>query len=67
MDFALAKTRESYGYNTAYSYPFEERRAGRPTKRVNPIQDRYNGMSKSVKKTSYVFVLYLNGAFSKFS
>ncbi len=41
IDFAIAKTRESYGYNTAYSYPFEERKAGRPTKRVNPIQDRY--------------------------
>ena len=42
IDFAIAKTRESYGYNTAYSYPYEERKAGRPTRRVNPIQDRYD-------------------------
>jgi len=40
MDFALEKTRESYGYNTAYAFPFEERPAGRPTKRVNPIFDK---------------------------
>ena len=40
MDYALVKTRESYGMNNAYGYPYEERRAGRPTRRVTPIHDR---------------------------
>lgn len=37
LEYTIAKTRESYGYNTALSYPNEERFAGRPTARVNPI------------------------------
>ena len=39
VDFTLAKTRESYGYNTALAYPHEERFAGRPTNRPRPLYD----------------------------
>ena len=37
LDFCLAKCRETYGLNNAVGYPQEDRRAGRPTKRVTPI------------------------------
>lgn len=37
IDYALEKTRESYGMNNAYGFPHEERFAGRPTKRVTPL------------------------------
>ena len=40
LEYALEKTRESYGMNNAYGYPYEERFAGRPTNRVNPLTDR---------------------------
>ena len=33
----MAKTRESYGMNTALSFPHEERQAGRPTVRPRPL------------------------------
>ena len=33
----MAKTRESYGMNTALSFPHEEREAGRPTTRPRPL------------------------------
>jgi len=39
VDYAIAKTRESYGYNTALAYPHEERLAGRPTTRPRPLYD----------------------------
>ena len=39
VEFTLAKTRESYGMNTALSYPHEERSAGRPTSRPRPLYD----------------------------
>lgn len=37
LDYALHKTRESYGANNWYGYPHEERQAGRPTKRTTPL------------------------------
>ena len=37
LDFSLAKTRESYGLNTALGVPHEERFAGRPTSRPRPL------------------------------
>ena len=37
LDFTVAKTRESYGMNTALSFPHEEREAGRPTERPRPL------------------------------
>merc|ERR1719153_2184228 len=40
MDNALAKTRESYGFNNAIGYPNEERFAGRPTSRPSPLHDK---------------------------
>lgn len=40
MDYALAKTRESYGFNNAIGYPNEERFAGRPTSRPSPLHDK---------------------------
>jgi len=39
LDYALAKTRESYGMNNAFGYPYEERLAGRPTQRVTPLYE----------------------------
>ena len=39
IDFAVSKTRESYGMNTALGYPHEERTAGRPTSRPRPLYD----------------------------
>jgi len=40
MDYAVTKTRESYGFNNAVGYPNEERFAGRPTNRPRPIYDK---------------------------
>lgn len=37
MDYALEKTRESYGMNNAFGYPYEERFSGRPTQRKTPL------------------------------
>jgi len=39
-EFHLAKARETYGMNNAYSYPKEVRWAGRPTSRVTPIYEK---------------------------
>jgi len=39
IDYAVTKTRESYGYNNAVGYPHEERYAGRPTSRPSPLQE----------------------------
>nr|CAD7453135.1 unnamed protein product [Timema tahoe] len=39
LPFALAKVRESYGLNTAITYPKEERFAGRPTRRVSGVYE----------------------------
>merc|ERR1711970_1062900 len=39
IDYAVTKTRESYGYNNAVGYPHEERYAGRPTRRPSPLQE----------------------------
>ena len=39
-EYALDKTRESYGFNNAVPFPGEERLAGRPTARVSPLHDR---------------------------
>nr|CAD7599165.1 unnamed protein product [Timema genevievae] len=39
LPFALAKVRESYGLNTAVTYPKEERFAGRPTRRVSGVYE----------------------------
>jgi len=39
IEYAIAKTRESYGYNNAIGYPHEERFAGRPTSRPSPLQE----------------------------
>ena len=39
-DYTIAKTRESYGMNTALSFPHEERTAGRPTTRPRPLYSR---------------------------
>jgi dimethylglycine dehydrogenase len=40
VDYALTKTRESYGCNNAIGYPNEERFAGRPTNRPRHIHDK---------------------------
>ncbi len=32
VEYALQKSRETYGMNNAYAYPNEDRPAGRPTK-----------------------------------
>ena len=51
MDFTVAKTRESYGMNTALSYPHEERTAGRPTSRPRPLYDLLgNGLNSIFAK-----------------
>nr|CAD7424984.1 unnamed protein product [Timema monikensis] len=39
LPFTLAKVRESYGLNTAVTYPKEERFAGRPTRRVSGVYE----------------------------
>jgi len=39
IDYAVAKTRESYGFNNAIGFPNEERFAGRPTSRPSPLQE----------------------------
>ena len=38
IDYAVTKTRESYGFNNLVGYPHEERFAGRPTSRPSPLQ-----------------------------
>lgn len=38
-DYSLAKARESYGWNSAVTYPHEERLAARPTYRVSGIHE----------------------------
>lgn len=40
MDYAIEKTRESYGFNNIVGYPNEERFAGRPTNRPRPLHDK---------------------------
>ncbi|XP_077998433.1 dimethylglycine dehydrogenase, mitochondrial-like [Glandiceps talaboti] len=39
-EYLTAKTREVYGFINAISYPFEERFAGRPTKRVSGAYEK---------------------------
>ena len=50
VEFSLAKTRESYGYNTALAYPHEERFAGRPTTRPRPLYDSLGEYILSITK-----------------
>lgn len=38
-DYAVAKVRESYGYNNRISWPKDDRHAGRPTCRKSPLAD----------------------------
>ena len=43
-DYAVAKVRESYGFNNRITWPKDDRAAGRPTPRKSPLTDILNSM-----------------------
>ena len=43
-DYAVAKVRESYGYNNRITWPKDDRPAGRPTARKSPLADILNSL-----------------------